>query len=78
MGVRPKVKAGCRCIEKSDKTLASVGIRLVVMYSLSGGPNRVILMTERLKLERGSKKPPTLMAVFCPFCGKKYPEAHAI
>jgi hypothetical protein len=65
----------CDCIALADEALAARGARLVTMMSLTGGPTCAIIAVQRNgPTKRDGWKAPTLIATFCPFCGKKYPQ----
>jgi hypothetical protein len=69
-----KAAKGCDCIVEANKALAACGAKLVTMMSLTGGPAHAIIATQRNgPTKRDAWKNPTLIATFCPFCGKKYP-----
>jgi hypothetical protein len=69
-----KPTKSCACIEGVNKALAARSAKLVTMMSLTGGPTHAIIATQRNGPEkRDAWKAPTLVATFCPFCGKKYP-----
>lgn len=66
---------GCGCVGKINKAAEKQGFELVTSFTLSG---RVWPSLETRKVEGASPrapKPPRLIPSFCPFCGKKYPEA---
>lgn len=61
--------AGCKCADKVDAELQAQGARLTVAIKLNGEAFAVVA-THRVK--KGVKLK-TLVATFCPFCGKEYP-----
>ena len=61
---------GCRCIDKLNKLLADRGEQLVTSISLNSKPSRVVVKT--MSTNNNRKPCATLLATFCPFCGKPY------
>ena len=64
---------GCKCLDKVDALLAEQGAALVISFMFPEMYCRTTIATER-KVPRSRVKLKTLVANFCPFCGKKYPE----
>jgi hypothetical protein len=67
---------GCRCIESSNRALASEGIQIDALISMRGFPSRAQIRTVQRADSPPKKRgwrPPLLAATFCPFCGKEYP-----
>ena len=62
----------CDCIDRALPLLAVKNTRLVVALSLSG-EFKAVLSTECVRKTRGCDRPVTVVATYCPFCGKKYP-----
>lgn len=65
---------GCDCIELANKALEPEGTQLLTMFSLRGGPTCAVVASEKIPTLRQRVKPKTVIATFCPFCGKKYPD----
>lgn len=73
-------QAGCECIERINEHWATQGIPAMVQTSriLSGiGAEHEVYSTRiaigAWKTDRGSRKrPPALIAQFCPMCGTRY------
>lgn len=61
----------CGCFTRVNKLLEKQGATLQWVWSFREGYMRTAIVTERL---RPRVKLRTLVASFCPFCGKKYPE----
>ena len=62
----------CKCIHKVSDELAKFNTTLRTTIALKkGGVARVFVSTEEIEHRRG-KRPVTLVASFCPFCGKEY------
>jgi hypothetical protein len=57
----------CSCIGEIDETLKPYGHALVT--TMFGEPKVCI---ETYRERKGAKKPPKVLASFCPFCGAKY------
>lgn len=67
----------CDCISTVNAKLKEqYGGKLKLGFQIDGGELRdfIPIATERLDGKRG-KKPPTMIASHCPFCGEKYPQA---
>ena len=64
----------CNCIALAGKKLEPHNTRLIVSISLTGACDRAVIATERIKSLRDNKRPLHVVATYCPFCGKKYPE----
>lgn len=63
----------CKCAVRVDKKLAANGAMLDLPLSTNPELSRVCIvatMKSRDTLKR--YKPTTLLATYCPFCGKKY------
>ena len=73
MTKRAKKNAGCDCVHECNKLLAARNTKLVAALSLSGGPTIAVLATGRINNLRDGKRASTVLASFCPICGKKYP-----
>lgn len=68
----------CRCIGKITKVLAKQNVRLSLAFVLSRSGKKweeaAVVAVERIPTTPPTrKKPPALIATFCPFCGVKYP-----
>jgi hypothetical protein len=65
----------CDCMELVDKDLAQHGVQL--NSNILSEPRRAILQTIPLTPKPGEKRrrrrPPVVLATYCPFCGTKYP-----
>lgn len=59
----------CNCIDKMDELLKPHGVALLT--TILQAPYRVCIETYRPEARRG-KKPPRVLATFCPFCGERY------
>ncbi len=61
----------CKCIEKIDDKLAPMNGRIAVVIPItSGGAVRAFIEVE--KINKRGKRPPLLIATFCPYCGTRY------
>lgn len=67
----PRKAKPCDCVAKVDDALAKQNERLIVSLNLFVGESRAIVMTERLDPTKKTKRH-TMVASFCPFCGKEY------
>lgn len=66
----------CDCLKLTQAALVERNMRLPVMMSLVGGPDKAYLQTEVIKPQRGLR-PMKLICAYCPFCGGKYPDPDA-
>lgn len=68
---KPTKPKACKCVDKVNKELAKQSHQLVLAFRPKGLVLPVIMTEETY----GSKKvkPVSLVATFCPFCGKEYP-----
>ena len=66
----------CDCLKLTQAALVERNMRLPVMISRSGGPDKAYLNTEVIKPQRGLR-PMKLICSHCPFCGEKYPDPDA-
>lgn len=68
----------CNCIHDIDAKLKETGACLNSTISLTqGGASRALIpliRKDRWILESRRGKPKDMIASFCPWCGKKYPE----
>jgi hypothetical protein len=64
--------AGCKCLEKVDAQLAKQGAELDISFAIPEMYCRPVIATQR-KDPRSRVKLSRLIASFCPFCGKEYP-----
>lgn len=62
----------CDCIAEMNTILAENNGGLVT--TLFANPERVCVEVYQLKTGRGTKKPPRVLATFCPMCGAHYPQ----
>lgn len=65
----------CPCAEQVTEALRKQGHEPVLSFRLFAGETeaRAVVATQRADGAR-ARKPLTLVATFCPFCGSKYPE----
>lgn len=70
---KSKATKGCNCIEECNKLLALHNTKLLASFSLTGGSTLAVLATERIHNLRDGKRAKTVLASYCPICGKKYP-----
>lgn len=71
-----KSKKGCDCIKKVNKMMKPRGYAVHHTLGVGGAPQMVALdlvKIDDLKPRRGSS---ILVASYCPFCGKEYPEVN--
>lgn len=69
-------KKTCDCHAMINKALAERKAQLVGTIRLDGSQPKVIVATESNgETMRHKFQPVMLMANYCPFCGKKYPES---
>jgi hypothetical protein len=59
----------CDCLSEATKKLADYNTRPSFSITLSDGVQRAIVATSPIPPNR---KPKTLLATYCPMCGKKY------
>lgn len=64
----------CDCINMVNDKLKESNTRLGLSLSFTGGPNRVLLHTEKIDTKKRDR-PMALCAVFCPFCGERIGES---
>lgn len=70
----------CRCIDKINKALRTQGMQLNLSFTFVGKNTIVRTIVETCHADvdmtkRGRrKKLPRMLATFCPFCGKAYPD----
>lgn len=65
----------CNCLSEMDGALKAGGYNAAIVCTLMSAPSRAVIETYKPKTGRGAgKKPPVVIATFCPFCGVKYPE----
>jgi hypothetical protein len=67
-----KAPRGCKCIDEVDKLLKEQHAQLTISFGVPDFMCRTIIATERTTPRAKIK---TLIANYCPFCGKKYPES---
>jgi hypothetical protein len=60
----------CKCFERFNAKYKEFNGEL--NYNMLDNPPRVLLATLQIKTGRGQKKPPHVVASYCPFCGEKY------
>lgn len=68
----------CNCADEINEDLKPRNARLAFGFSLNRGTgalNVAPALIETEKIAPRGKKPPTVMATFCPFCGVKYEHA---
>ena len=65
----------CDCIEKLNKQMAESNYNAVVSQAIGihGIIPNAIVLTEKLDKDV-KRKPLSMFATFCPFCGEQYPE----
>ena len=66
----------CNCAETANKALVEKNAVLVQGFSFADGGMKVLpILIAIEKLDRTKRgRLPSLVATFCPFCGKKYPQ----
>jgi hypothetical protein len=65
----------CECIHEMDQALKKEGYNAAIVCTLMSAPPRAVIETYKPKSGRNAgKKPPVVIASYCPFCGLKYPE----
>ena len=63
----------CECREKINKKLAEKNARIAGGFMLGGSTMTVTPpMIETEKLVPRGKRPPIVLATYCPFCGEKF------
>lgn len=65
----------CNCIKLMDAQLADHNGALVTTFLAD--PPVCVVEVYQLKTGRGQKKPPKVLASFCPMCGEKYAKTEA-
>ena len=60
----------CDCIKEMNDLLKD---RNGVLVTTLFGTSKCCLWVDREKTGRGTKKPPAVIASYCPMCGEKYP-----
>ena len=68
---KTKTNRGCKCIDKVDELLRKQGASLDIAFMVPEMYCRVSISTYRVQPRAKLRR---LVANFCPFCGKKYPE----
>lgn len=66
----------CECATQMNNLLAEKNGKLVQGFSYTSGQGRIDLIpvfVEVEKVDTKKKKPPAVVASFCPFCGAEYP-----
>jgi hypothetical protein len=66
--------AGCSCIETVNRLLEPQNRRLVLSFNVLLRDLRAVVVTEK-RNPRLRTRPSHMIASFCPFCGRAYPEA---
>lgn len=61
----------CDCIRLTNEALKTINTQLQVSYSLNGGPDRIVIATDKADASKKGRTP-FLAATFCPICGQKY------
>ena len=67
-----KAAQSCECLAKVNKALERHGTKLVECFSLLASSGCAVVASEKIPTLR-RVKPKTVIASYCPFCGKKYP-----
>ena len=62
----------CDCIDTVNKLLEEQNGEVLCSHLLKGGRIAIIELVKKDNKVR--KKPGTMLATFCPFCGVKYPQ----
>jgi len=64
----------CKCLAKMQSLLNERAMNTVIDYAMNfrGQFQGIALRTYPREKGRGKKKPATVLASYCPFCGKKY------
>jgi hypothetical protein len=73
---RTKAK-GCKCREQIDEHLKPYNTRLEPIVLMHQSPMRMSIgmAVSTVKIESKNRAPKkTVLAVYCPLCGKKFPE----
>lgn len=70
-----KKNAACECLKFVDEKLAGQGLHVDVAFFLDGRPCRAIVSTSLVVPACRQTHRLSFAATFCPFCGKKYPDA---
>lgn len=64
----------CDCATKMDEMIKLNNIRIAQAFMIGGSMRTMrcvpIIATERIA--KGGKRPPNVVATYCPFCGVKY------
>jgi hypothetical protein len=67
-------EVGCNCIELTDKALAEHNTRLMLTFTWDENgktTTSIAVPTQVIEKKRGAR-PVNILAVFCPFCGRRY------
>lgn len=67
-GGKNQLMATHKCIKQTNKKLKN---KNTVLVSNILNPNHIFVATERIRRLRDGKKPVSVVAAFCPFCGEK-------
>jgi hypothetical protein len=70
---------GCNCVEQVNAQLKERNVALTTSILMDFGKGKASvsppqLMAHKIDSDKKKTKVPVIFAMFCPFCGKKYPE----
>lgn len=66
----------CNCIAEMNAKLQEHNGGIV--HTMFLHPARAVVEVYRLKTGRGTRRPPKVIASFCPFCGDEYGSAEGV
>ncbi len=76
MAAAKKPRRWCRCIDHATTALAKQSAEMVLSFTWDGHCRAIVATQKKMGSPRRTRLI-HLIATFCPFCGKEYPEPKA-